>query len=159
MATSIEHESCVLVFGQIGWAVREAIDLTACDPPHKRRRSVCQQLPERFACACKVQEVYRVDVCGNLSPSPCVHQQTENTRRKFSRARKSTSRFNRHGSPASGFPRRCLLEVAIASGRRRRFLAEAGPQFPKACSTGGSPVTCPDAILFAADLVSTIVSS
>jgi len=69
MATSVEHEVCVFRFGQVGWAVREAIDLAASGFPYECRGFVHQELAKRFACARKVEEVYRVDVCGDLPPS------------------------------------------------------------------------------------------
>ena len=69
VATSVEHEICVFRFSQVDWTIRKAVDLAASGLPYERRGFVHQELSKRFACACKVEEVYRVDVCGNLSPS------------------------------------------------------------------------------------------
>ena len=69
IATSVEHEICVFRFGQVDWTVRKAVGLAAGSLPYERRGFIHQELSKRFACACKVEEVYGVDVCGKLSPS------------------------------------------------------------------------------------------
>ena len=69
MATSIKYEICIFWFGQIGRAGRQVLDLPTSGLPYERRNLVHQELSERFTRACKIQEVDRVDVCGNLIPS------------------------------------------------------------------------------------------
>jgi hypothetical protein len=69
VATGVEQEICVFWFGQVDWTVRKAIDLAASGLPYERRGFVHEELSKRFACACKVEEVYGVDVCSDLSPS------------------------------------------------------------------------------------------
>ena len=69
MATSIEHQICILRFSQVGWAIRETSDLAAGSLPYEGRRFIHQELSKRFTCACKVEEVKRVYVCGHLLPS------------------------------------------------------------------------------------------
>ena len=69
VATSVEYEICVFRFSQVDWTVRKAVDLAPSRLPYERRGFVHQELSKRFACACKVEEVCRVDVCSNLSPS------------------------------------------------------------------------------------------
>ena len=66
VATSIEYEICVLWFGQVERTIREAFNLVASSLPYERGRFVHQELPKRFARARKVEEVYRVNVFGEL---------------------------------------------------------------------------------------------
>jgi hypothetical protein len=140
VATGIEQEICVLRFGQVDWAVRKAVSLAASGFPYERRRFVHEELSKRFTCACKVEEVYRVDVCSDLSPS----RPSANGRNiKKSRTRKRTSRFSWHISP--GFPLRRFLEAAELPCRRR-FFSSDGDRFPGGCSTGVSFVTIPSSL-------------
>ena len=67
MTASVEHEICVFRFGEVDWTVGKAVDLAASGLPYERRGFVHQEPSKRFACACKVEEVYRVDVCNDLS--------------------------------------------------------------------------------------------
>ena len=69
VATSTKYEFGVFMFGQVGWAVGQALDFAASGLPHGRRRSVHQELPVIFGGACKVQELARVGVCSDLLPS------------------------------------------------------------------------------------------
>ena len=71
MAMCIKHKICVFGFCQVVWAVRKSrrLNLVASDLPCECGRLVHQEPSERFACACKVQEVQRVNVCTKLSPS------------------------------------------------------------------------------------------
>jgi hypothetical protein len=158
VATGVEQEICVFRFGQVDWTVRKAVDLAASGLPNERRGFVHQKLSKRLACARKVEEVYRMYVRSNLSPS----RASANSRnKKKSRTRNSTSRFNWHIS--RGFPFCRFLGAAVLSSRRR-FFAGDGARFPGGCSTKVSFLTtpsslwtCPDSILFAADLVCTMV--
>lgn len=91
IATSIEHEICVFRFGQVDWAVREARDLAASFLPYELRGFVHQKLSKRFARACQVEEVDRVDACGDLFHRVC---QEKRLKKMSSHTRNSTSRFS-----------------------------------------------------------------
>lgn len=77
MAAGVKHEICVFRFSQVSWTIRKAMYLATSGLPDERRRLVHQKFSKRFARACKVQEIQRVNICSNLSPSPARQQVIE----------------------------------------------------------------------------------